>query len=312
MKKFSGFLLVILALALVISGCTQEEQADLPEPVEGVEFTDDSYIVDIDWLNSNLDNENLLIIDARGEEAHGKGHIPGAVAVSWQQFTLMEGGPGDPDWGTVLEAEALSERFSEIGVAEDKEIVIYSETIGAWGEDGRILWMLRSAGLDNSKLLDGGFNLWEAEGYEISTDEVTPIPSDFVVAEADNSTIIDTDELAESLDDYVIIDARATDEYEGAQDFGESRGGHLPGAINIPFTHFLSDDGTIKEAGEIQAILDENGIEKTDDIITYCTAGIRSAHMQIVMTMMGYDNVRNYDASFYEWSANPDLPLENE
>src|SRR5699024_6483232 len=131
---------------------------------------------------SNLDNDDLLIIDARGEEAHAEGHIPGAIAVGWQQFTLMEGEPGDPDWGTVLEAEALSERLAEIGVSEDKEIVVYSETIDAWGEDGRILWMLRSAGLDNTKLLDGGFNLWEAEDYEITTDEVTPTPSDFAVA----------------------------------------------------------------------------------------------------------------------------------
>lgn len=311
MKRLNGILLIILALTLTITGCTQGgNEADLPEPVEGVAFVDNSYIVDIDWLNSNLDNEDLLIIDARGEEAHAKGHIPGAVAVGWQQFTLMEGEPGSADWGTVLEAEALSEKLSEIGVSEDKEIVVYSETIGAWGEDGRILWMLRSAGLDNAKLLDGGFNLWEAEDHEISTDVVTPTASDFIVENVDNSTIIDTDELAEELDDYVIIDTRATDEYEGAQDFGEARGGHLPGAINIPFTHFLNDSGTIKEAGEIQAILEDNGIEKEDDIVTYCTAGIRSAHMQIVMTMLGYENVRNYDASIYEWAGNPDLPLE--
>jgi len=111
-------------------------------------------------------------------------------------------------------------------------------------------------------------------------------------------------------DDLVIIDVREKKEYEGATDFGEARGGHLPGAVNLTFNQFLNEDGTLKTATQIKAILDTNGINADDDIVTYCTAGIRSAHMQIVLTMLGYENVRNYDASFHEWAGNPELLLE--
>lgn len=278
---------------------------------ETVEFVDTSYIVDADWLKENLSREDLLILDARGADTYAKGHIPGSIAVMWQNFADMSGAPGENlNWGTVLEPKALSEKLSEFGISKDKEIVVYTSTNGGWGEDGRIVWMLNRAGLDNVKMLDGGFEYWKANNYEISKDTVEPTPATVEVASLDNSTNIDTDELASKIGEVVIIDVREKDEYEGAQKFGEARGGHLPGAINITFNQFLNNDGTLKTAQEIKAILDENGIEKDDEIVTYCTAGIRSAHMQIVLSMMGYENAKNYDASFQAWAGSADLELQ--
>lgn len=278
---------------------------------ETIEFADTSYIADANWVKENLGKENLLILDARGADTYAKGHIPGAIAVTWQNFADMSGAPGEnPNWGTVLEPKALSEKLSAFGISKDKEIVIYTSTKGGWGEDGRIVWMLKRAGFDNVKMLDGGFEYWKAKNYEVSKDIVEPTPATVEVTSLDNSTNIDTEELASKIDDLVVIDVREKNEYEGAQNFGEARGGHLPGAINITFNQFLNSDGTLKTAKEIKAILDENGIEKDDEIVTYCTAGIRSAHMQIVLSMMGYENVRNYDASFYAWAGNADLELQ--
>lgn len=279
--------------------------------VEIVEFVDTSYIVDAEWLNDNLGREDLLILDARGSDTYDKGHIPGSIAVMWQNFADMSGAPGEnPNWGTVLEPNALSEKLSEFGISKDKEIVVYTSTKGGWGEEGRIVWMLKRAGFDNVKMLDGGFEYWEANNYEVSKDKVEPTPAVVEVTALDNSTNIDTEELASKLEEVVIIDVREENEFEGAQKYGEARGGHLPGAINITFNEFMNDDGTLKTAQEIKAILDEYGIEKDDEIVTYCTAGIRSAHMQIVLTMMGYENAKNYDASFYAWAGNEDLELE--
>ncbi|SCG82260.1 putative thiosulfate sulfurtransferase [Proteiniborus sp. DW1] len=314
MKKSLLILLVILSLAFVFTGCSNDTNtSNEPNKSTGdaVEFVDSSYIVDANWLKENLGKENLLILDARGADTYAKGHIPGSIAVMWQNFADMSGAPGEnPDWGTVLEPKILSEKLSAFGISKDKEIVVYTSTKGGWGEEGRIVWMLKRAGFDNVKMLDGGFEYWKANNYEISKDIVEPTPATVEVTELDNSTNIDTDELASKIDELVIIDVREKNEYEGAQNFGEARGGHLPGAINITFNQFLKDDGTLKSAKEIKTILDENGIEKDDEIVTYCTAGIRSAHMQIVLTMMGYENVRNYDASFYAWSGNPDLELQ--
>ena len=321
MKKIAFMLVLILALSLVVSGClsnsdnTPTDETDVQETVEEsteetVEFVDTSYIVDADWLNENLGNENILILDARGQEAYDKGHIPGAIAVTWQNFADMSGTQADnPNWGTVLKAEELSKKLSELGISADKEIVVYTTTDGGWGEDGRIVWMLKRAGFENARMLDGGFEYWTSKGYEVSKEAVEPNPTEVNITKLSDDTNIETEELANRLGELVIIDARSKKEYEGAQNYGEARGGHIPGAINIPFTEFLNKDGTLKTAKEIKAILDSNGIDKDDEIVTYCTAGIRSAHMQIILDMMGY-NARNYDASFYVWAANQNLEVE--
>jgi thiosulfate/3-mercaptopyruvate sulfurtransferase len=314
MKRRTVLLLaLIFVIAITLFGCDKgsnpngDSKADVDD---NITFEDPSYIVDVDWLKENINKDDILILDARGQEAYDKGHIPGAIAVMWQQFSNMEGNPGENlDWGTVLEPEALSEKLSEVGMTKDKKIIVYTNTQKGWGEDGRIVWMLRRAGLENAKILDGGWNYWESKGYEVSKESVKPTPSEVEVTELDSKTNIDTEELINEIDKVIVIDVREKDEYKGATKYGEVRGGHLPGAINIPFNNFLNKDGTLKSAGEIKAILDSNGINKDDEIVTYCTAGIRSAHMQVVLDMMGY-NAKNYDASFHAWAGNPELELE--
>lgn len=280
------------------------------DAVGEIEFSNDTYMVTADWLQENIEREDLLILDARGEDAHKKGHINGALPVMWQWFSNMEGGPGEPNWGTVLDAENLSKKLSEYGITKDKEIVVYTTSPNGWGEEGRIVWMLRRAGFENAKMLDGGYDYWSSNGYEISKDKVEIVATNVEVEALDDKTNITTEELNNKLNQVVIIDVRDKAEYEGATKYGEARGGHIPGAINITFNEFLNTDGTLKTAEEIQIILDDNGIKKDDEIVTYCTAGIRSAHMQIVLDMMGYKNAKNYDASFYAWAGNEDLKVE--
>ena len=317
-KALSLVTSLVIILSLLMVGCTddknQEQTTDLNSDVdveqsEKEKFEDDSYIVDVNWLKENLENDEVLILDGRGEKDYKKGHIPGALAVTWQQFSDMEGQPGDENWGTILKGDQLAKKLSEIGIDDSKKIVVYSDTENGWGEDGRIVWMLKRAGIENSVMLDGGFNFWKSEGEEISKDQVSPTPSDIEISAMDDSTNITTEDLSKSLEDVKIIDVRSKKEYDGATDYGEPRGGHIPGAINIDFLEFLNKDGTLKSPSEIKAILDENGIEKQDEIVAYCTAGIRSAHMQIVLDMMGYKNAKNYDQSFNGWGGNKDLEV---
>ena len=311
MKRSMSILVLILALALVISGCGSNKGLEVGNIVENKDFLDSGYVASVDWLKENLEKENLLILDARGAETYNKSHIPGAIAITWQEFSDMSGAPGENlNWGTVLEVEALSQELSKFGITKDKEVVVYTNTENGWGEDGRIVWMLRMAGYDNSKILDGGFNYWTSKGYEVSKDVVEPIASIVEIESLDRKVNIDTEELVNNLDNIVVIDTREKDEYKGATKYGEVRGGHIPGAINISFDQFLNKNGTLKSTEEIQSILEDNGIKKDDEIATYCTAGIRSAHMQIVLTMMGYDNARNYDASIHAWAGSASLEMD--
>ena len=319
--KFKGISLLIvllITLSLFISGCssegnetetTQDTESTDNTQDDNISFEDESYIVDIDWLKENIEDEEILILDARGEDEYKKGHIPGAIAISWQEFSDMKGKPGDENWGTVLKGEELSQKLSEAGITDDKKIVVYSDTQKGWGEDGRIVWMLRRVGMDKPVMLDGGFNYWKSQGEEISKDPVERIASNTEVSSLDDQTNITTEELIEKKEQVKVIDVRSKKEFNGATDYGEPRGGYIPGAINIDFYEFLNKDGTLKTASEIKSILDENGIEKNDEIVTYCTAGIRSAHMQIVLDMLGYKDAKNYDQSFNAWAGNEDLEV---
>lgn len=321
--KYSSLIIsIFMSLSLLLTACDNNDNTSKvdnnqssvtdskDESSKQEKFEDESYITDIDWLEENLENEDLLILDARGEKDYKKGHIPGAIHVTWQQFSNMEGKPGDEKWGTILESEELSKELSEVGITKDKDVVVYCDTQNGWGEDGRLVWMLRRAGFEKPVMLDGGFNYWKSNGNEVSKEEVKPTPSTVEISSLDSNTNITTEELSKDLGQVKLIDTRAKKEYDGATDYGEPRGGHIPGAVNIDFLEFLNEDGTLKRPTEIEKILKENHISKDEKIVTYCTAGIRSAHMQIVLDMMGYKNARNYDQSFNGWAGDENLEVE--
>ena len=264
--------------------------------------------VSTEWLSKNKDN--VKIIDARGK-AYKLGHIPNAIETNWKFLSDMDADFGSEKWGTVLEIDELSKKLNKLGLKSTDEIVIYSKTLGAWGEDGRLYWTLKMAGFENIHILDGGIDKWKSENRKttIFKTEYPEITNSIV--KWDDSRTITTDEIIKEFDNLVIIDTREEDEYLGAIKFGEARGGHILGSINIPFNLFLENDGTLKDTKVIEKILKSKGIKSKNNmkIVTYCTAGIRSAHMQVVLEKLGY-NVRNYDSSFYRWAALETLKLE--
>ncbi len=264
--------------------------------------------VSTEWLSQN--KNNIKIIDARGK-AYKLGHIPGAIEVTWKSLSNMDAEFGSEEWGTVLEIDNLSKKLNELGIKSTDEVVVYSKTRGAWGEDGRVYWTLQMAGFKNLHILDGGIEKWKSENRKTTFSKTKYPELTNSIVKWDGSRNITTDQLIQEFDDLVIIDTREEDEYLGATKFGEARGGHIEGAVNIPFNSFLEKDGTLKDSKAIEKILKSKGIKNKDTtkIVTYCTAGIRSAHMQVVLEKSGY-NVRNYDASFYRWAALKTLKLE--
>lgn len=315
MNNIKQIVLLVLSMILVgftLVSCNNEKIKEdiIKEEVSEIKYVDDSYLVDNEWLLKNLNNVEVLILDARGEEAYVKGHIQGSISVAWPQFTNVTGTPGDEGWGVLLDKEELSEQLSNLGITKNKTIIVYSDTKKGWGEDGRIVWMLRMVGVDNSKILDGGWNYWNEKELEISKEVVVSNRSEFVIEEVKENTNITTEELIRNLNELVIIDTREKEEFDGAIKYGEKRGGHIPNAINFTFNNVLNENGTFKTAAELEKLFIEVGLNKEDRIITYCTAGIRSAHLQIALEMMGYIDVKNYDSSYYEWAGNENLNLE--
>lgn len=299
-KKLLGMIICAVIVGTVFTGCAAKAETT------ATEVTNDSfsgeYVVDPDYVKENL--SNIKLVDARGAEVAAKGTVKGAIATTWQYLATCEDGKsGDPNWGCILDPTRLSERLGGLGLGKDDEIIVFGDAVSGWGREGRITWELIAAGYKNVKFVDGGFAALKAAGIETTNEAAIPVPVAVKIDSIDNTHNVTTDELTKNLSNYKVIDVRPDDEFNGAVLYGETKGGHIPGAIQIRMVDLFKADGNLKSNKDIEKILTDAGIAKDDKIVTYCTAGIRSAYMQLVLEMCGYENTMNYDESFYRWSA---------
>jgi thiosulfate/3-mercaptopyruvate sulfurtransferase len=239
-----------------------------------------------------------LVLDARGERLKRADPVSGAVPVLWQQFVAAE----PPASGQLLADEAeLTARLRAVGVRAGTPVVVLGDPLRGWGEDGRIVWMLRSLGHDRAVAVDGGLPALRAVGLP---PPATPhLPGDFVIARRPELAI-GRDELKGLLGraDVVILDARSPAEYAGAVRHGEPRGGHLPGAVSLHFRELIGEDGRILPPERLAARLAALGVGPETEVATYCTGGVRSAWLAMVLNDLGI-GARNYPGSIWEWAA---------
>lgn len=299
MRKLALFLAAVLTFSFV--GCGTGAKTD-----ENKVAFEGKYVVSADYVKENLDN--IIVVDVRGEDEAKKGTVKGAIATTWQYLaTCEDGSAGDANWGCILDTKRLSERLGELGLSKDKEIVLFSNAEKGWGEDGRIAWELIAAGYENVKIVNGGIKALKAADVEIVKGAATPEAVKVTVDAIDETHVINTDELKSIYDECMIVDVRDDKEYNGKTLYGEANGGHLPGAIHIRYTDLFDGDSTLKSKEEITKMFEDAGLSKDDHIVTYCTGGIRSAYMQLVLEMCGFENSENYDESFYRWCAIEEL-----
>ncbi|WP_416675556.1 sulfurtransferase [Egbenema bharatensis] len=265
------------------------------------------WVVDAVTAKQLLD-QGATLLDARGMIMPGN-YLHGAVPVSWQQFSQEN----PPHRGKLLEDDrALTEKLQEVGVFQDRPVVVVADPTNGWGEEGRIVWMLRTLGHPQAVMVDGGYQALHKAGVPTQL-VASPVshPGDFVVNRI-SAWEIQRDELQASLNqsNLVIIDAREQNEYEGATLYGEARGGHLPGAVHLHYEDFLDDQGKILPRSEIRQILRASGISDSEQVVSYCTGGIRSAWLTAILSDLGFD-AKNYAGSIWEWAAAPaaEFPL---
>lgn len=308
MKKLLAVCLI--ALSLGIAGCgnsnnATDDSGQESSKKEEVRFKGD-YIVDADYVKDHLDD--IILIDARGEDAAKKGTVKEAVPMTWQYLSDVENGvSGDENWGLVLEPKKLAEHLGEKGIAKEKEVVLFASAQEGWGDDGRIAWELLAAGYKDVKMVDGGFSALKDAGVKTNKGGTELKPVDVEIDSINQDHMIKTDELKADYDDYKVVDVREDKEYDGEVLYGEAKGGHLPGAIHVKYTDLFNKNGTLKSNDQLTKLFEDAGLSKDDKIVTYCTAGIRSAYTQLVMDMCGFKNVKNYDGSFYRWAKVEDV-----
>ena len=270
-------------------------------------------LIDTATLDQNLGREGLVIIDVRGKAAYAfGGHIPGAVNATWHEFSdpdAVAKGLLDPN------TARLEQKIQALGVNPDSDVVIYSNPFDNWGDEGRMFWMLQYLGHTRLKILDGGWVKWTAEQRKYEYGAVTPKPGTFKAA-VNPDVIVEKDELKKIVKrphpETVIADARSLEEYAGKEISGIPRSGHIPGAASVPWNVFLNPDATVKDPDKIRAGLDDKGLHPSHEVVCYCTGGVRSAWLYVVLKLVGYQKVRNYPGSWWEWSRDFAAPVEKD
>ena len=310
MKKFIRCMGVGLLAMMLVVGCGSKAKGVSDDDLVSKDSFKGEYLITAKEAKKLMGDDNVIFLDCRGEKYSNKETIKGAAATSWQALGTCEdkyGKQGDENWGEVPQPAELSKKLSNLGLDPNKEIVLLGETLGGWGEDARVLWELRVAGYTNLKMVDGGYEALVNAGAETQKGPSKLDKVDVKIDKLDMTHDMETEELQKNYKDYKIVDVRTDEEYEGAKKYNEAKGGHLPGAIHIRYTDLFREDGTLRSQADIDKMLKDAGISKDDKIVTYCTGGIRSAYMQLVLEMAGCKNTWNYDQSFWRWAVVGDV-----
>ncbi len=277
--------------------------AKLPGGATGRE----AFFVSVDWLRDNT--RGVVLLDARPASLYSGGHIPGAVNAEWQSFCSMKGLPGSRGWATILAPKSLAARIGALGIDGNRPVIVYGEP-GSWGQEGFVALALRMAGVTGVRVLDGGWPAWRSAGLPVTKEYPKPRPANFVLKSFRNDLLATVEHIRERMGSAKLLDVRTLEEYKGARYFSEKRGGHLPGAILVPYNNLIGRDGLLLPDEDLRALFGKANLAPEDEIIVYDTAGVRSAYVTWVLLMLGYGNVRNYDASFHEWAGIPELTVE--
>ncbi|ASY15425.1 thiosulfate/3-mercaptopyruvate sulfurtransferase [Candidatus Planktophila sulfonica] len=267
-----------------------------------------------DWLEQNLDNPKVRIIEVSTEPGiYERGHIKNAVKFVWHTDLV------DTVNRDIINAKNFSKLVQKAGISDDTTVVLYGDKnnwFAAWGA-----WIFNIYGQKDVRVLDGGRVKWEKDGRALTTAVPTFAAGNFAVSKGDKSlraTLInDVLPIAKKRVKADLIDIRSADEYNGKvfapAGFQELavRAGHIPGAINVPWGLNVNSDGTFKTVAELKKLYADKGVDGKQNIITYCRIGERSSLTWFVLSeILGY-NVKNYDGSWTEYGNSVGVPIVN-
>jgi thiosulfate/3-mercaptopyruvate sulfurtransferase len=270
-------------------------------------------LVDAEWVQAHLTDSTVRLIEVDVDTAaYEQGHIPGALGFNWQKELQ------DQVIRAPMSKEHLEELLGRAGVNNDTTIVLYGDNnnwFAAWA-----FWILKYYGHHDVRLLNGGRVKWLADKREITT-AIPSYPRTSYSAQAPRGDIrAFRDQVLLSLgrSDGTLVDVRSPGEYSGEllapanlPQEGAQRGGHIPGAVNIPWAMAVREDGTFKPAEELRALYEGKGITPDKEVVAYCRIGERSSHTWFVLHyLLGYPHVRNYDGSWTEWGSLIGAPIE--
>jgi thiosulfate/3-mercaptopyruvate sulfurtransferase len=283
-------------------------------------YANPDVLVSTDWVNEHLNDPGIRIVESDEDVLLFElGHVPGAVKIDWHDDLQSH---KTRDFIDAAEFDAL---MSRMGISRDTTVIFYGDKNNWWA--AYAYWFFRYMGHDNAKIMDGGRKKWEAEGRPMTREETKVEPAQYSGSKPRPELRAYRDEVVEHIgykrlqkvaETKPTVDVRSPGEYSGEllhmPDYpqeGALRGGHIPGAANVPWARAANDDGTFKSASELRDIYEGVGITPDKEVVVYCRIGERSSHTWFVLhELLGYPNVRNYDGSWTEWGNVIGVPIE--
>ena len=263
-------------------------------------------LVDTDWVANNTPNgsRKIVEVDYDPENGYRKGHIKDSILVWWKRDI------NDPLTRDIISKKQFEVLMSKNGIKPDTELILYGD-FNNWFA-AFAFWVFKYYGHENIKIMNGGRKKWELENKEYTTDEPQIQSTDYKSAPPDEGLRAYLFDIKRALDkqDSVMVDVRSPKEFSGEITAPPEypmehaqRGGHIPGANNIPWATAVNDaDGTFKSVEDLKQIYQSKGVTPDKDVICYCRIGERSSHSWFVLKyLLGYPRVRNYDGSWTEW-----------
>ncbi|MGV0626488.1 sulfurtransferase [Mycolicibacter minnesotensis] len=268
-------------------------------------------LVSTDWAESNLDAPHTVFVEVDEDTGiYDINHLPGAVRLDWRQDLQ------DPVRRDVVDAAAFSKLLSERGIAEDDTVVLYGGNNNWFAAFA--YWYFKLYGHQSVKLLDGGRKKWELDGRPLSTEPVTRPATSYNAKPLDESLRARREEVIAAINIKNLVDVRSPEEFSGKilapahlpQEQSQQRG-HVPSAINVPWSRAANEDGTFKSDEELAKLYADAGLDGQRETIAYCRIGERSSHTWFVLhELLGHRNVKNYDGSWMEYGSLVGAPIE--
>ena len=281
-----------------------------------MDYAHPEVLVSTDWVLEHHDDENVHVLEVDEDVLlYDTGHIPGSQKIDW----LMD--LWDDPRREFISPKQLATLFERLGISNDTTIVLYGDKNNWWASYA--FWFFKYSGVENVKLMNGGRVKWVQEDKPLTTDVPSYEKGSFTPGQRDPELRAFRDDVMKHLEKVeagkgAMVDVRSPGEFSGnvthMADYpqeGVLRGGHIPGASNIPWAKAANADGTFKSADELKTLYENEGVTPDKDVIAYCRIAERSSHTWFVLKyLLGYDNVKNYDGSWTEWGNSVGVPIE--
>jgi thiosulfate/3-mercaptopyruvate sulfurtransferase len=268
-------------------------------------------LVTAEWAEANLETAGVVFVEVDEDtSAYDGGHIPGAVRIDWK--TELQ----DPVRRDFVDRAGFEKLLSAKGIANSDKVVLYGGNNNWFA--AYAYWYFKLYGHDAVQLLDGGRKKWELDGRDLSKDTVTRDETSYTAQEQDPAIRAFRDEVVAAISAKNLVDVRSPDEFSGKllapahlpQEQAQ-RAGHIPSALNVPWSKAANEDGTFKSSDELRELYKEAGLDEDKATIAYCRIGERSSHTWFALhELLGYSDVKNYDGSWTEYGSLVGVPVE--